>query len=64
MARFYDAASDSELYRVAGLLRKNGIEYSLNSVLNSTPMINEIMVAEEDLAFAEFLICENSTLNS
>jgi hypothetical protein len=64
MARFYDTASDSELTRIAGLLKKNGIVYTLKSASNTGLLISEIMVAEEDLAFAEFVVSEDSTPNN
>jgi hypothetical protein len=64
MARFYDTTSDSELLRIEWLLKTNGIVYNLKPSVNTAPQIYEILVAEEDLAFAEFLLCEKSTLSN
>jgi hypothetical protein len=56
MARFYDSVDDSDLIRVEGLLKKGGIEYSLQKVGDGA-RLQEIQVAEEDLAAAEELLC-------
>lgn len=56
MARFYDAMSDSDASRVTDLLKEGGIEYSLQ-ILGEGAQVKEIMVAEEDLAAAERLLC-------
>jgi hypothetical protein len=55
MARFYDSVNDSDVSRVEGLLRRGGIEYSLR-ILGDAPAFKEILVAEEDLAWAEELL--------
>jgi len=55
MARFYDTTNDSDLDRVTGILKKGGIEYSLR-LLGDNPSIKEIDVAEEDQAYAEWLL--------
>ncbi|MBK5273534.1 MAG: hypothetical protein JJE30_00585 [Desulfuromonadales bacterium] len=59
MARFYDCVSDSDLSRVEGLLNSGGIEYSLR-ILEGGSALKEILVAEEDLACAEGLLCRNA----
>lgn len=56
MARFYDSVDNSELIRVEGLLKKGGIEYSLQK-LGDGARLQEIHVAEEDLAAAEEILC-------
>lgn len=56
MARFYDAVSDSDLSRVEDLLKMGGIEYSLQ-ILGEGALLKEILVAEEDLAAAERILC-------
>lgn len=59
MARFYDSVNDSDLARVEAILRKGGIEYSLdNNRFESS--IKEITVAEEDIWEAEDLLCRYS----
>lgn len=55
MARFYDSVNESELQRVEWSLRQGGVEYSLR-ILQEKPLMKEILVAEEDLAFAEKLL--------
>jgi len=52
MARFYDSMNDAELLRIEGLLKKNGIVYTLK-VLGEGSTLKEIQVAEEDLTNAE-----------
>jgi hypothetical protein len=58
MSRFYDVASTSELNRIEGLLKLHGIEFTVRSTPDYLSLINEIFVAEEDMAFAEKLIDE------
>jgi len=53
MARFYDAMDSSELARIETLLKNGGVEYTLSGADDG---VREILVAEEDLAFAERLI--------
>ncbi len=52
MARFYDAVNSSELARIEAVLKSGGVEYSLGS----EDVVSEILVAEEDLAYAESLL--------
>ena len=59
MARFYDSIRDSELLRMENLLKKGGVEYSLQ-ILDEEPRIKEIIVAEEDLQTAERIVCGES----
>jgi len=54
MARFYDAVDSSELARIEAMLKSGGVEYTLSSGKDSS--VSEILVAEEDLAFAESLL--------
>lgn len=61
MARFYDSMNDSDLSRVEGLLNSGGIEYSLR-ILGDGSELKEILVAEEDLVCAEWLL--NSVVDS
>jgi len=56
MARFYDTVNYSDLKRVEGLLKKGGIEYTLQVLGNESILMKEIRVAEEDLAAAERLL--------
>ena len=56
MARFYDAISDSDTSRITDLLKEGGIEYSIQ-ILGDGVHLKEILVAEEDLAAAEELLC-------
>lgn len=58
MARFYDVVDRSELARIEAMLKDGGIEYSLSS--GADDIISEIMVAEEDLAYAESLLVSAS----
>jgi hypothetical protein len=55
MASFYDTANDSDLARVENLLSNSGTAYSLRILGNESPL-KEIMVAEEDLTYAEWLL--------
>jgi hypothetical protein len=55
MARFYDTANDSDLARVEELLNSSGTAYSLR-ILGQESSLKEIMVAEEDVAYAEWLL--------
>ncbi len=55
MARFYDSMNDSDLSRVEELLNRGGIEYSLR-ILKDGSALKEILVAEEDLIYAEWLL--------
>lgn len=59
MASFYDTVNDSDLSRIEGLLKKGGIVYSLRAIGKGTAL-KEILVAEEDLAAAEEILCSRS----
>jgi type III secretory pathway lipoprotein EscJ len=63
MARFYDSLSDSDVNRVEELLKKGGIEYSLQ-ILGDGARLKEIQVAEEDLAAAEEILCSPPHANN
>jgi hypothetical protein len=63
MARFYDAISDSDASRVTDLLKEGGIEYSVQ-ILGDGAHLKEILVAEEDLAAAERLLCTPAHKNT
>lgn len=56
MARFYDSLNDSDLSRVEDLLKNGGIGYSLRILGDGAPL-REVLVAEEDLAAAERILC-------
>jgi hypothetical protein len=53
MARFYDVVDSAELARIEAVLKKGGVEYALTGTGES---VREILVAEEDLAYAEQLL--------
>ncbi len=55
MARFYDTRNESDLARVEGVLKRGGIEYCCRDS-SDDPALREIMVAEEDMVFAEELL--------
>lgn len=55
MARFYDTLDGLELNRVESLLKRGGIAYSL-LLPGDGSSLKEILVAEEDVAFAEELL--------
>ncbi len=54
MARFYDAVDLSELASIEAVLKSGGVEYSLST--GEEECLSEILVAEEDLAYAEKLL--------
>lgn len=58
MVKFYDPANVAEQAVVEGVLRKAGIEYFLNQAEESNPGPAQILVAEEDLPFAEQLLAD------
>jgi len=60
MARFYDAVDSSELARIEAVLKRGGVEYSLRS---GTDDLSEIIVAEEDLAYAESLLASTGGIS-
>jgi hypothetical protein len=53
MARFYDVVDGAELARIEAVLKNGGVEYALTGASDS---VREILVAEEDLAYAEQLL--------
>ena len=55
MARFYDTLDKKELERVGNILTSGGIGFAVQAARKGPP-INEILVAEEDLVFAEMLL--------
>ena len=57
MARFYDTTNDADLSRVEGFLKRGGIGYYFREMGGRSP-IKEIVVAEEDMAYAEELLSE------
>jgi len=59
MTRFYDSLDSSELARVQHILNLGGIEYTLLSGAGDAAM-NEILVAEEDLVYADALLSDHS----
>ena len=61
MARFYDTVNYSDLRRVESLLKKGGIEYTLQVLGDESTLMKEILVAEEDLADAERLLYSTSS---
>ena len=63
MASFYDTANDSDLKRVEGLLKKGGIVYTLRAV-GTAEALKEILVAEEDFADAERILCSSTHGNN
>jgi hypothetical protein len=52
MTRFYDARNDAELETIEEILETGGVEFSVNGGSD----VKEIMVAEEDVPFAEELL--------
>ncbi|MSM38901.1 MAG: hypothetical protein GJT30_04665 [Geobacter sp.] len=52
MTRFYDARNEYDLESVVELLDMSGVEYSFNANSGERD-VTEIMVAEEDLPYAE-----------
>lgn len=61
MARFYDAANDSDLKQIVSLLKKGGVVYTLRVLGDDMNQVKEIQVAEEDLDAAERIICDMSS---
>jgi hypothetical protein len=59
MARFYDTVDRKELERVEHILAFGGIGYTVQEAGKGSPM-NEILVAEEDLVYAEMLLSSQS----
>lgn len=63
MARFYDSIDRKDLKRVEELLKKGGIEYTLQMVGKKSELVKEIQVAEEDFAAAENALYGKSFLD-
>lgn len=59
MARFYDTLDSEELERVGSILTSGGIGFSIQAARKGLP-VNEILVAEEDLVYAEMLLSSRS----
>lgn len=55
MAQFYDSLDAREVARVASILKKGGIEYTLVTNWRGSSM-KQIRVAEEDLVYADALL--------
>lgn len=55
MTRFYDSLDNGELKKVQHILNLGGIEYTLQTGVGDSAM-SEILVAEEDLVFADALL--------
>jgi hypothetical protein len=55
MARFYDTLDNKELERVENILTSGGIGFTIQTARKGPP-VNEILVAEEDLLYAELLL--------
>lgn len=56
MTRFYDTINPVEQERVERILSKGGIAYSLQ-LKSGESVLREINVAEEDVTYAETLLC-------
>jgi hypothetical protein len=61
MARFFDTLDNKELERVENILTFGGIGYTVQAARKGPPM-KEIMVAEEDLVYAETLLSNQSNI--
>ena len=55
MARFYDTLDSKELERVENILASGGIGFTVQASRKGPP-VKEILVAEEDLVYAELLL--------
>lgn len=60
MARFYDTLDSKELDRVEHILAFGGIGYTVQPAGRDSP-VNEILVAEEDLVYADMLLSSQSS---
>lgn len=60
MSRFYDSLDSRELARVEHFLKKGGIEYTVHTAKEGSRLISEILVAEEDLIYADALLSAHS----
>jgi hypothetical protein len=61
MARFYDTLDSKDLERVEHILTFGGIGYTVQAARKGPPM-KEIMVAEEDLVYAEMLLSSQGNI--
>jgi len=59
MTRFYDSLDSRELARVQHILKWGGIEYTMLPAVKGSAM-SEILVAEEDLVYADTLLSSHS----
>ena len=55
MTKLYDSLGSRELARVEHILKLGGIEYTIMAGVKGSP-VNEILVAEEDLVYADMLL--------
>jgi len=55
MARFFDTLDSKELERVENILTSGGIGFATLTARKGPP-VKEILVAEEDLVYAEILL--------
>jgi hypothetical protein len=62
MAKFYDTLDTMELDRVEHILAFGGIGYTIQPARKGAP-VNEILVAEEDLVYAEMLLSNNGGIH-
>jgi len=56
MVRFYDAKDEAEFAAVTSILREHGIEFAVTPKPQPGIERNEILVAEEDVPFADELL--------
>jgi hypothetical protein len=62
MAKFYDTLDSRELERVENILSFAGIGYTVQAARTGAP-VKEILVAEEDLVFADMLLTSQSSMH-
>jgi len=62
MAKFYDTLDSKELDRVEHILAFGGIGYTVQAARKGSP-VNEILVAEEDLVYADMLLSSQSSIH-
>jgi len=55
MARFYDTLDSKELEKVENILASGGIGFTVQTARKGPP-VKEILVAEEDMVYAEMLL--------
>ena len=56
MVRFYDAKDEGEFFSVVALLKEHGIEFTVTPEPQPGIGRKEILVAEEDVPFADELL--------